>query len=342
MTIQEQSGLISELTTLEKPELSFSGSTGLSTNPEVLLFGHTGRLGREILKVYGENCQTVDRRDCDFTDADSVKAIVRKSKAKTVINAVAMNGIETCEYTPDDAYKINAETPLAIANACTDTGALFVHYSTDYTVFGSGDRLKEKDDAINNTISGMIPLLGDAYSLSKYRAESLIGKSRARHLILRLSSIYSTDTLEGPLGPVKQYMEEGKGTKENPIKVLKQFCTPTSTVLIAQKTRQILHKLDTVNFLHQSGGMTFNLVCNGPEWKRTFAWHALWLFAPGASLQKVEIKEGELRMPRPVFSALSPMKLHARLGIRMPSVMEDLEEAAKRWGLEQKMKVTVH
>ena len=123
----------------------------------ILLLGADGQLGTELrcsLAPLGEVlCATlggtVDGRPCeraDFGAPDTLPGLVDRLAPDVVVNAAAHTAVDRAEQERDLAWRINAESPGLLAEACARRDAWCVHYSTDYVFDGRGTRPYREDD----------------------------------------------------------------------------------------------------------------------------------------------------------------------------------------------------
>ena len=146
----------------------------------LLIFGRHGQIATEL----AHRCDAVfiDRETADLCHAgDCADAVLRAAPA-LVINAAAYTQVDAAETDAATAFRINAEAPAAMAQACRQIGAAFVHFSTDYVFDGTGDRPWRPDDEPN-------PI--NVYGRSKLAGEQAIEAVGGRWAVLRTSWIFS-------------------------------------------------------------------------------------------------------------------------------------------------------
>jgi dTDP-4-dehydrorhamnose reductase len=78
-----------------------------------------------------------DRDTVDLAVPDQVRAMVRDAAPDIILNAAAYTAVDRAESEPDVALAVNAQAPAILAEEALRTGALLVHYSTDYVFDGS-------------------------------------------------------------------------------------------------------------------------------------------------------------------------------------------------------------
>ncbi len=146
----------------------------------ILVFGRTGQVGTEL--AHGRGVRSLGREEADLTDPPKCAAEILKIKPNVVINAAAYTSVDRAEDEPRLAQLINAGAPAAMAAACAELGARFLHISTDYVFDGTGERPWQPDDPTG-------PL--GVYGTTKLAGEVAIQRSGARYIILRTSWVFS-------------------------------------------------------------------------------------------------------------------------------------------------------
>lgn len=150
----------------------------------ILLTGANGQVGWELarsLLPLGE-VVALDRSGTDLGDVDRLRGTVRELVPDIIVNAAAYTAVDKAESEEDLANRINGVAPGVLAEEARSTGALLIHYSTDYVFDGSGRRPYLETD-------GPDPV--NAYGRSKLLGEQAIQEVDSHHLILRTSWVYS-------------------------------------------------------------------------------------------------------------------------------------------------------
>lgn len=150
----------------------------------ILLFGASGQVGWELhraLLPLGE-VHVPPRHEADFAQPFALGRMVHAIEPEIIINAAAYTAVDPAETEREIAFCVNAEAPAALAAAARDTGALLVHYSSDYVFDGSKAGPYTEADAPE-------PL--SAYGHSKLAGDQAIESSGADYLIFRTSWVYS-------------------------------------------------------------------------------------------------------------------------------------------------------
>jgi dTDP-4-dehydrorhamnose reductase len=158
----------------------------------LLLLGAAGQVGWELqraLAPLGEVATVVRQTppgpravQLDLAQSDMIEPALAAWRPDVIVNAAAYTEVDKAEKEPEVARAVNALAPAAMAQYAARSGALLVHYSTDYVFDGSGQRPWHEDDA---------PAPLNQYGHSKLAGERAIAQSGCRHLILRTSWVYA-------------------------------------------------------------------------------------------------------------------------------------------------------
>ena len=161
-----------------------SASAGL-----IAVIGTNGQVSRALMKCLGRRAIAVTQDQADLSHPETLgpaldSAQTRGSGLSAVINAAAYTQVDLAEKERDLAFKINAESPGAMAKWCASRGVPFVHFSTDYVYPGDGDRAWKEEDTAG-------PL--SAYGLSKLEGDRAVAAAGGRYLIFRTSWVYDAE-----------------------------------------------------------------------------------------------------------------------------------------------------
>jgi len=150
---------------------------------KILLTGANGQVGWELqrsLSTLGE-VVALDSQALNLADADALRNKVRDIAPRLIVNAAAYTAVDKAEGDAEKARAVNTTAPGILAEEAAQSGALLVHYSTDYVFDGGGNTPWCEDDACG-------PL--NVYGSTKLEGERLIQASGCRHLIFRTSWVY--------------------------------------------------------------------------------------------------------------------------------------------------------
>ncbi len=289
---------------------------------KVLLLGGNGQVGRELrrsLAPLGE-LQVATREGAgadlvaDFERADAVAELVRRTAPDVVVNAAAYTAVDRAESESATAFRINAETPAAIARACAAAGVRLLHYSTDYVFDGQATRPYREDDAT-------APL--GVYGASKLAGEQEIGASGARHAILRTGWVYAAHSAN-----FLQTMLRLAAERDALRVVADQVGAPTPAAWIADATAEILRRS-----IAHSG--TWHLTRAGETSWHGFASaimeeaHELGLLVRKPTVLPITAADYPTPARRPSYSVLDTTRLRGDFGIVPPDWREGLQRTLR-------------
>lgn len=189
---------------------------------KILLFGKDGQVGRELqrtLQALGP-LVSLGRDEADFEKGEALRASVREHRPSVIVNAAAYTAVDRAEDDFEKANMINGTAVGILAEEARRSGALFVHYSTDYVFDGRKPSPYVETDDTN-------PL--NKYGESKLAGENLAREAGCELLIFRSAWIYSQNGANFPLAILRKAAEGGK------IKVVADSVgAPTSARLVAE------------------------------------------------------------------------------------------------------------
>jgi dTDP-4-dehydrorhamnose reductase len=152
-------------------------------SPQLLITGANGQIGwhlQRALSPLGE-VRALARNQLDLSDPPAVTRTIRASSAGVVVNAAAYTAVDKAELERELARTINAGSPARMAEECARSGALLIHYSTDYVFDGSKSGPYQEEDP---------PAPLNVYGQTKLEAEEAIIASGCAHVILRTTWVY--------------------------------------------------------------------------------------------------------------------------------------------------------
>lgn len=156
---------------------------------KLLILGRGGQVGWELQRALAPLGEVIaldfDSIDyCgDFSKPEAVAEAVRTLRPDVIVNSAAHTAVDKAESEADFARLLNAITPGAVAQVAKETGALLVHYSTDYVFDGSGETARDES-------APTAPL--SVYGQTKLEGEQLVQQSGCKHLIFRTSWVYAS------------------------------------------------------------------------------------------------------------------------------------------------------
>ena len=292
----------------------------MSIPGRVLIAGAAGQLGRELQRSFADfgEIVAVDRESVDLAVPEQVRTLVQQVKPSVILNAAAYTAVDRAESERELAMAINAEAPRVLAEEARQKGALLVHYSTDYVFDGTRQGPWTEDDP--------------AYPLSVYGESKLAGE-KAVQQVGGPSLIFRTSWVYGPHG--KNFlltMLRLASERESLSVVDDQVGAPTSSIALADATRTIVEGISERRFgTPASWAGLYHMTCSGStSWyefaEAIFARAGTLLDGRQPEVRPIASSEYPTPAKRPRNSVLSNERLQAKLGVRLPSWEEGLDE----------------
>ena len=285
---------------------------------KLLLLGRNGQVGWELqrsLAPLGELIALDRQGDAggqglcgDLSRLDELARTVRALRPDVIVNAAAHTAVDKAESEPEQARLLNALAPQVLAREAAQTGALLVHYSTDYVFDGSGSAARTETEAT-------APL--SVYGGSKLEGEQLIQASGCRHLIFRTSWVYAARG-----GNFAKTMLRLAQEREALSVIDDQWGAPTGADLIADVTAHAIRQLQ-----RQPGDQgLYHLVAGGETTWHAYASHVIARareLAPDRpwKVQRIAaVPTSAFPTPaqRPHNSRLNTDRLQQTFGLRLP------------------------
>lgn len=282
---------------------------------KVLLLGANGQVGHELRRSLGAMASVIaatrsgqldDGTACETVDLQAVgqlPTLIQRLAPDIIVNAAAYTAVDRAEDERETAFRINADAPAALAQACASHGIMLVHYSTDYVFDGQATLPYSEDDAT-------APL--GVYGQSKLAGEEAIRSSGARHLIFRTAWVYGARGRNFLLSMLQRARQ-----REALRVVADQHGTPTPAWLIADITARVI-----ADQPHAEG--TYHLTANGGTHWQGFAQTllneaaVLGLIGQAPTVTPIGSADYLTRAARPAYSRLDNSKLQNLLGEEMP------------------------
>ena len=274
----------------------------------ILLLGADGMLGRawsEQLRAEGRRFDSPGLDAIDFTDESSLRTVA-SGPWKTVINCAGYTDVDGAESNEAVAMQVNGLGVGALAEACKVSGALLVHYGTDYVFDGSGT-------SPYPVAAQRCPL--GVYGRSKALGEERIEQSGCEHLIIRTSWLYA------PWGKnfVLTIMKLAQDRPELRV-VEDQVGRPTSALHLARVSEELVER-GSRGIWHATDGGS----CTWFEFAREIGKRS----GGPARIDPCTTAEFPRPAPRPTYSVLDLTQTEELLG-PMPDWRDNLDEVLSR------------
>ena len=282
--------------------------------PRILLLGSQGQVGRELQRALQHVGHVVTAaRDgaelaVDLQQPASVRELLTRVSPALIVNAAAYTAVDKAESEPDIAETVNGDAPAILAEAAKASGAMLVHYSTDYVFDGAAGTPYEETDA---------PSPVSVYGQTKLLGEEAIMGSGCRALILRTSWVYSASRQNFFRTMLKLFR-----SREEVSVVADQYGCPTWASTVADVSSHLVRDCLSGRYPLNDAEI-FHLVSDGQ-----CSWYEF-----AAEIHRLASARGDLRTKRvlpiatsefptaarrPVYSVLSTKKLQQAFGLRLP------------------------
>jgi len=195
---------------------------------KVVIIGARGQLGTELLrtKPAGVEMSAFDVDDCDITDREQVRAVLRAFRTDLVVNTAAYVRVDDAEDHAEDAFRVNAVAAGNVVRACGEVGAAIMHLSTDYVFDGAKAPLPYGESDRPNPLN--------VYGISKYAGELAVRNYTDRHYVVRTASLYGKAGACGKGGNFV-YTILNKARQGGPLRVVDDIVmSPTYALDLAQ------------------------------------------------------------------------------------------------------------
>lgn len=178
----------------------------------LLITGGSGFLGRRAARFFqslGVQVLTPSHGELDITDPESLRAWFLENRPEAVVHTAAISDTGLCQKKPEWSEKVNVDGCVCLAENCRDIGAKLLICSSDQVYSGSSlpGPHRESEPVVPNNV----------YGNQKLRAEQRCLETLPDTVCLRLSWMYSTQSLPGEHG---HFLSTLKGALEDEAKPL--------------------------------------------------------------------------------------------------------------------------
>jgi dTDP-4-dehydrorhamnose reductase len=284
--------------------------------PKVLIIGRTGQVGWELRRCFAPLAEVVavDYPEINLTDADALRALVRDTQPRVVINAAAYTAVDKAELEAELCQTINGIAPGVLAEAAREEGALLVHYSTDY-VFGGTQRTPYVEMDLTNPPS--------VYGATKLAGDLAVQEAGGEHLIFRLCWVYGTRG-----NNFLRTMQRLARERETLRVVHDQTGCPTWSRLIAQATTLAVMQVLAAPVPEAFNGV-YHLAAGGSTTWHGFAARIIEQLPEAERkcrvVQPIPSSEYPTPAKRPAYSVLNCLKLEQTFGLKLPDWSDCLD-----------------
>ncbi len=269
----------------------------------ILLIGANGQVGHDLQQTLASHGEVISagRDRVDLSQLDAVQQFLSSVNPQFIVNAAAYTAVDRAESEPELANLINGVAPGVLAKAAAQSGAGFIHISTDYVFDGNKSSPYLDTDATN-------PLA--VYGQSKLVGENAVREACDRYMIVRTAWVYGVG---GKGNFVKTMLRLGAEREELRV-VTDQIGAPTWSWDLAGAIAQMVNKLspETTGIYHY----TNSGACSWYDFAVAIFEEAYLLGYPLKIQRVVPITTPEYPTParRPAYSVLSLKKTTELLG----------------------------
>lgn len=291
----------------------------------ILLLGKDGQVGWELRRALAPLGTLIacGRAECDIGNFDVLRALIRETAPRLIVNAAGYTAVDRAETDRDAAFRANADAPGVMAEEAVRAGIPLIHYSTDYVFDGEKAEPYDEDDATAPQ---------SVYGESKLAGEQAIARSGAAAAIFRTSWVFG-----GHGGNFVRTILRLAGERSSLRVVADQVGAPTPAQLIADVTA---HAVATFQRERWPGrAEIFHLAAAHPV-----SWHQFARAVVGAAgrmgrtlilkeeaIEAIPTEAYPLPAKRPRNSRLRCSRLEKRFGLTMPGWEPYLEQTLACW-----------
>jgi dTDP-4-dehydrorhamnose reductase len=284
----------------------------------MLLLGKDGQVGQSLerrLRPLGE-LVAWGRTDADLEQVEELARLVESARPDFIINAAAYTAVDKAESDAKRARLVNLQAVAALAASAHNSW--LIHFSTDFIFDGlKPEPYVETDDAKPLSVYGATKLGGD----------QAIANSGCKHLIFRVSWVYSPGHNNFPA----TILRLGKDRASLNV-VADQIGAPTSADLIAEVTAKAVGRIARTDGAASALPGTYHLSPSGAISRADLAkfiiaeaWRqgAKLMLSP-ESIMPIATADYPTPAARPLNSLLKTKKLEDTFGVSLPPWQEDM------------------
>lgn len=196
----------------------------------ILVTGGSGQIAKALTQLSGEiHFTAIGKSELDISSADAVRRVFDFYDPRFLVNAAAYTAVDLAEDYKNDVFLVNTEGPELLAQMCEERDIPLLHLSSDYVFAGNKKSLCEcfaEDDEPN-------PI--GVYAQSKHAADIAVSAGLHKHIILRVSGVFSAHSSSFPRAILRAGLRKGVLRVVND-----QVSGPTSALSIALVIQRIV------------------------------------------------------------------------------------------------------
>jgi dTDP-4-dehydrorhamnose reductase len=162
----------------------------------LFITGSTGKLGRELLKVFPHSLHPT-HKELDITNKEALFRFIKENVPEIIVHCAALTGIRECEKNKELAWRVNVEGTENLVEACKKfvKRCCFVYISTACVFYGDKGNYVETD----------IPYPKNFYSLTKLLGEFIVRSSGIRKWLIIRTNFVAREKWPYPKAFVDRY-----------------------------------------------------------------------------------------------------------------------------------------
>ncbi len=152
-----------------------------------MITGAGGQLGQKLIGAakaapYDWRIFAYNRSTFDISKPEDLEVAFAEARPDICFNAAAYTAVDRAESEAEKAREINVAGAARLAAACRESGADFVHFSSDYVYADLYNRpLRETDETEGESV----------YARTKLEGEAAVLKAHPRAYVIRTSWVYA-------------------------------------------------------------------------------------------------------------------------------------------------------
>jgi dTDP-4-dehydrorhamnose reductase len=267
---------------------------------KILVMGHRGMLGSDLVEVLGRDHEVVgvDAAEFDISSPGECSRVVADVAPDAVVNAAAYTDVDGCESNRDLCFAVNADGVRNVALACRGRKTKIIHYSTDYVFDGTKGEPYLEDDPCR-------PI--NVYGESKREGEKALIETAEDYVLIRTAWLYGRQGKNFVKAILAKARDEGK------LRVVDdQVGSPTFSLDLAGATKLLIEQ-DCRGTYHVTNRGT----CSWYQFARKIVEVAQ---IPDVDIKPIQSHEINRKAKRPACSVLSNRRF-----------METTKKAMRPW-----------
>jgi dTDP-4-dehydrorhamnose reductase len=279
---------------------------------KLLVVGRAGQVARALVAAGGREVIAVGRPTLDLERMDTFHPALSAHAPDVVACVGAYTAVDQAEKERDAVFRINAEGPGRLAEACARAATPFIYVSTDYVFDGAKSTPYIETDPIAPQ---------GVYGASKAEGELRVAAAQPHHVILRTAWVYDATGKNF----VRTMLRLAR-TRERVGVVADQFGAPTYAPHIAAGLLQVAHHLASAPTEEMYGVFHMSAAdyCSWADFAEAIFEESARRGGPSASVDRITTAQYPTPAKRPANSRLDCDRIARVHGVRLPTWRQGL------------------